>query len=466
MRLVGPECRHSLLGPSPGWSSIAADVRRPTKKCRSSTGPATTAGMSSRRGSTPLLRAVMEIEVNDPTRAMTTAIKAAKTTISNCSIRPTASLSKPRRISSLGSTPRGSRLRQHRRPPHCGSWSERCTCSWSRCLSTAYEVKAGSTGGSAVYPAFMHAIVVGAGVSGLTTASALVEAGWSVDIVARHRHPDTVSVVAAAIWTTTNAEPQVLVRQWALATRERFAQIATDPSSGIAPLVQREFERVDPGPSWWESTPYVRRLDGQELPKEFAAGIEIDGFIIEPPTYLDWLTNRLIERGVTIAAAAVDVLDDLEADVIVNCAGLAARELIGDDTMFPIRGQVVAVANRGITEGVSDESDTDRISYVYPRSREVILGGARQIGNEATSPDDDLTARILSDAAQLDPLVAGAEVLDVRVGLRPGRPQVRVEASLLRDGRTVVHNYGHSGAGFLLSWGCALDVVDLANAAT
>jgi D-amino-acid oxidase len=50
--------------------------------------------------------------------------------------------------------------------------------------------------------------------------------------------------------------------------------------------------------------------------------------------------------------------------------------------------------------------------------------------------------------------------------LRPGRPQVRVEASLLRDGRTVVHNYGHSGAGFLLSWGCALDVVDLANAAT
>jgi len=45
----------------------------------------------------------------------------------------------------------------------------------------------------------MHVTVVGAGVSGLTTAAALVEAGWSVDIVARERHPDTVSVVAAAI---------------------------------------------------------------------------------------------------------------------------------------------------------------------------------------------------------------------------------------------------------------------------
>ena len=311
----------------------------------------------------------------------------------------------------------------------------------------------------------MHVTVVGAGVSGLTTAAALVEAGWSVDIVARERHPDTVSVVAAAIWTTTTAEPQVRVRQWALITRERFATIAADSSSGIAPLMQREFERVDPGPLWWESTPFVRRLGDHELPPEYAAGFEIDGFIVEPPIYLDWLTSRLVDQGVTITTNAVTSLEDLEADVIVNCAGLAARDLVGDDTMFPIRGQVVAVANPGINEGVSDESDADRVAYIYPRSNEVILGGARQIGNEQMVPDDDLTARILSDGARLDPRVSDVEVLDVRVGLRPGRPEVRVEAGVLGDGQPVVHNYGHSGAGFLLSWGCALDVVDLVTAA-
>ena len=311
----------------------------------------------------------------------------------------------------------------------------------------------------------MHVTVVGAGVSGLTTAAALVEAGRSVEIVARDRHLDTVSVVAAAIWTTTSAEPQVRVRQWALATREHFARIAADSSSGITPLMQREFERVDPGPLWWESTPFVRRLDGHELPPEYAAGFEIDGFIVEPPIYLDWLTSRLVEQGVTITTNAVASLEDLEADVIVNCAGLAARDLVGDDTMFPIRGQVVAVTNPGITQGVSDESDADRVAYIYPRSNEVILGGARQIGNEQMVPDDDLTARILSDGARLDPRVSDVEVLDVRVGLRPGRPEVRVEAGVLGDGRPVVHNYGHSGAGFLLSWGCALDVVDLVTAA-
>lgn len=320
-------------------------------------------------------------------------------------------------------------------------------------------------GRRAVYAVAMHVTVVGAGVSGLTTAAALVEAGWSVDIVARERHPDTVSVVAAAIWTTTTAEPQVRVRQWALTTRERFATIAADSSSGIAPLMQREFERVDPGPLWWESTPFVRRLGDHELPPEYAAGFEIDGFIVEPPIYLDWLTSRLVDQGVTITTNAVTSLEDLEADVIVNCAGLAARDLVGDDTMFPIRGQVVAVANPGINEGVSDESDADRVAYIYPRSNEVILGGARQIGNEQMVPDDDLTARILSDGARLDPRVSDAEVLDVRVGLRPGRPEVRVEAGVLGDGRPVVHNYGHSGAGFLLSWGCALDVVDLVTAA-
>lgn len=309
-----------------------------------------------------------------------------------------------------------------------------------------------------------RATVVGAGVAGLTTATVLTEAGWSVDIVAAETFGQTVSSVAAAVWTMTSAEPADLTRRWALASRERFARIAADPTSGVAPLRQRELERTDPGPLWWQSTPHVRRLADDGLPPGYAAGYEIDGFIIEPPRYLAWLTTKLVEVGVAVTIGAIDRLDDVAGDLVVNCTGLGARQLIGDETLFPIRGQVVAVANPGITEAVADESNADRISYVYPRSTEVILGGARQVGSYDTSPDPELTSRILADAAVLDPRIAGAEVLDVRVGLRPGRPQVRVDAEKLRDGRPLVHNYGHSGAGFILSWGCALDVAGLADA--
>lgn len=301
--------------------------------------------------------------------------------------------------------------------------------------------------------------------TGLTTATALSEAGWSVEILAAETFGETVSSVAAAVWTMTSAEPANLTRRWALASRERFVRIATDSTSGVVSLRQRELERTDPGPLWWESTPYVRRLADAALPAGYAAGYEVDGFIIEPPRYLQWLTGKLVEAGVAVTIGAVDRLDDVDGDLVVNCTGLGAQQLIADDTLFPIRGQVVAVTNPGIADAVADESNADRISYVYPRSTEVILGGARQAGSYDTSADDDLTSRILADAAVLDPRIAGAEVLDVRVGLRPGRPQVRVEAQHLSDGRPLVHNYGHSGAGFILSWGCALDVVGLANAA-
>jgi len=58
------------------------------------------------------------------------------------------------------------------------------------------------------------------------------------------------------------------------------------------------------------------------------------------------------------------------------------------------------------------------------------------------------------------PRLAGARVLRHAVGLRPARPEVRLEAETTRSTR-VVHCYGHGGAGVTLSWGCADEVVGL-----
>ncbi|HZN93159.1 MAG TPA: FAD-dependent oxidoreductase, partial [Myxococcales bacterium] len=68
------------------------------------------------------------------------------------------------------------------------------------------------------------------------------------------------------------------------------------------------------------------------------------------------------------------------------------------------------------------------------------------------------TAAILRRCADLEPAVASAQVLGIKVGLRPGRPAIRLEAER-RGSLTIVHNYGHGGAGVTLCWGCAEAVV-------
>ncbi len=304
--------------------------------------------------------------------------------------------------------------------------------------------------------------IVGSGVSGLTSGIRLREAGWDAHIVAREPPLDTVSVVAAAVWTTTESEPVARTRPWALRSREVFAELAGDPATGVVPLRQLELERVDPGRSWWEDTPWATRVPPADLPAGYAAGWVVDGFMVEPPIYLRWLAERFGSLGGEIRLGEVDALEDLEG-LVVNCSGLGSRRLVGDTGLHPIRGQVVAVDNPGITDAIADESDLARIAYIYPRSREVILGGVRESGRTEPAPDEATTQRILGDCAALDPRIAARPVVGVRVGLRPGRHEVRVDQEVSPSGAPVIHNYGHGGSGYILSWGCAEEVVALAG---
>jgi D-amino-acid oxidase len=313
----------------------------------------------------------------------------------------------------------------------------------------------------------MDVTVIGAGVSGLTTAVALSQSGHRVSIRAAAPFTDTVSRVAAAVWTITDTPPTLRTRAWALTSREHFAAWATVSDSGVMACVQIELERLPREPSWWETTPWVRRLEASEVPPGYASGLRIEGFTIDPGRYLPRLMAMLDANGVEILTQQVPTIDDVPGEVVVNCAGLGAARLVRDSAMFPILGQVVVVEDPGLDIAVADESDPDHITYAYPRSGEVVLGGLRTAGvlrpddSEPPDPDPDLSQRILDDAIAVEPRLAGARVRTVRVGERPGRPEVRVEADRTSDGRPLVHNYGHSGVGYVLSWGCALEVADL-----
>lgn len=75
-------------------------------------------------------------------------------------------------------------------------------------------------------------------------------------------------------------------------------------------------------------------------------------------------------------------------------------------------------------------------------------------------PDPAASAAILARCAAAEPLLLGVRILDEHAGLRPTRPEIRLQAELRRQG-TVIHCYGHGGAGVTLSWDCAHEVAEM-----
>jgi D-amino-acid oxidase len=77
----------------------------------------------------------------------------------------------------------------------------------------------------------------------------------------------------------------------------------------------------------------------------------------------------------------------------------------------------------------------------------------------------DIATGILRRCVALEQRLAEAAVLEHRVGLRPGRPEVRLKRENLGNGAPCIHNYGHGGSGVTLSWGCAEEVMELVRGA-
>ncbi len=130
---------------------------------------------------------------------------------------------------------------------------------------------------------------------------------------------------------------------------------------------------------------------------------------------------------------------------------------------IPIRGQVVRVAQVGLDRFILDDYGPNGIAYIVPRINDCILGGTADEGAEDLTPDPATAEAILARCIALEPRLREAAVLEHKVGLRPGRPTVRLEVERPVIGKLLVHNYGHGGAGVTLSWGCAAEVVRLVS---
>ncbi|WDZ87243.1 FAD-dependent oxidoreductase [Micromonospora cathayae] len=307
----------------------------------------------------------------------------------------------------------------------------------------------------------LDVLVIGAGVSGLTTAVCLAEAGLRVRIWAAELPEGTTSYAAGAMWGPYLVEPVDRVRVWGAQTLDVLRHLATDPATGVRLVSGVEASRtpVEP-PGWGSQLDGFRMCEPGELPDGFATGWRYTAPLVDMPVYLGYLRGRLEAAGGEIVIRRIRSLGEAVgvSPVVVNCSGMGARDLVPDPDLAPIRGQLVVVENPGITEFFSEDTGpSPDLLHFYPQGETLVLGGTAQPGEWNREPDPETAAAIVARCADVEPRLRTARVVDHRVGLRPTRPYVRVKEEQLGDAK-VVHNYGHGGAGLTLSWGCALEI--------
>jgi D-amino-acid oxidase len=317
----------------------------------------------------------------------------------------------------------------------------------------------------------VDALVVGAGVAGLTTAISLAEAGLATRVVAAQPPSRTTSAAAGAIWGPVRCGPPDRCLEWSRVGLSVLTELEDEPAAGIRRVSGREVadEPASP-PEWLDLLPGGARMcPPSELPEGFASGWYYTAPVITMPVYLDYLLARYSASGGSVSVASVPSLSSLSAPIVVNCSGIGARDLVPDPAVVPVRGQVVVVRNPGIEEFYIDHTlHGDDYVYLFPHGDVVLLGGTAEDGAWDLEARPGVAERIVRDCSLVYPRLRGAEVVDQRVGLRPYRPSVRLEAEDLGDGRVLWHNYGHGGGGVTLSWGCAREITEgvLAGAAT
>ncbi len=303
--------------------------------------------------------------------------------------------------------------------------------------------------------------MVGGGVVGLTTSLRLARAGHRVRCLRDRPVLDTVSALAGGLWFPHHVGPRDRVVGWGLASLEKMTALADAvPESGVRLLEGVVAER-GPADRWWlEGLRGWREASPGELPEGATSGVCVRLPVVTMPVHLKWLEDECRAAGVELVEEQVGSVREVAGDLVVVAAGLRSPALVPGLPVSASRGQVALLSNPGLDRWLVDDGDPAGLTYVLPHPGWVVCGGTDVEGSLDDVPDPEVHAAIVERCRVAVPALRGAEVLGSRVGLRPVAPEVSLGV-LSVDGRTVVTNTGHGGAGVTLSWGCADEVVDL-----
>lgn len=137
-------------------------------------------------------------------------------------------------------------------------------------------------------------------------------------------------------------------------------------------------------------------------------------YFFDVTTLMQELHSEIKRLGVPIEMKAIHQFEDVEEEVIFNCAGLGGGELIGDPKMIPVRGHLVLLNENAGSEHLNYmiytkviQDGKEEYVYLFPRSKFIngssgelypsygVLGGSfiRGVEMMSTTELDDFDAK-------------------------------------------------------------------------
>ena len=284
------------------------------------------------------------------------------------------------------------------------------------------------TGRMAAEMALAHdgrrAAVIGCGAVGLTAARQLQRRGFAVTIYAMSVPPNTTSNMSFAGFTPTSGLIDRDLRTPAWDTQFREA----------ADISYRELQQLPGrgyGVSWIDryglrdTPPRAAAADSGDddplLPAHLRTGeltlgpgehpfasryaVRRNHLRIEPAIYLEALVRDFIDFGGRIEIRRFTEPRELAAlaePLVVNCTGLGARDLFGDDGLLPLKGQLTvllpqAEVDWGISGNPADGAPRGVFGVqMQPRSDGIVLGGTSERGVWSLEPNQEAMRHLMS----------------------------------------------------------------------
>lgn len=259
--------------------------------------------------------------------------------------------------------------------------------------------------------------VLGCGVQGITAALILARRGHDVTIYAEHLPPHTTSNIAGVLWMPTGYYDRSVATDAFHKMDRRLIRLAFH---GFLPYVNRPGYGV-----YWADHHQLSRRGSPETRHELPGGDDLypelslstqntlfgypyqerfKALIIDPDYYLDALLKDAQIAGAQVQQrrfASMNEVMALSEPVIVNCTGLGAGELFGDESLTPIRGQLSHLLPQPEINYSYVAPTSQGVLYMFPRKTGLVLGGTHEMGEGRVEVQPEQIRRMVEGHAEL-----------------------------------------------------------------